>query len=32
MLMTGVVPPDLAFLFTRRTWTGYTGFAQKAHE
>jgi 2-polyprenyl-6-hydroxyphenyl methylase/3-demethylubiquinone-9 3-methyltransferase len=29
MLFTGVVPPSLAFRFTQRTWTGYSGFAEK---
>jgi hypothetical protein len=32
MLATGIVPPDLSFQFTRRTWTGYTGFAEKGHD
>jgi 2-polyprenyl-6-hydroxyphenyl methylase/3-demethylubiquinone-9 3-methyltransferase len=26
---TGIVPPDLEFRFTRGTWAGYSGFAQK---
>jgi 2-polyprenyl-6-hydroxyphenyl methylase/3-demethylubiquinone-9 3-methyltransferase len=30
MLLTGIVPPSLAFRFTQRTWTGYSGFAEKA--
>ena len=30
LLATGVVPSDAAFQFTRRTWTGYSGVAEKA--
>jgi 2-polyprenyl-6-hydroxyphenyl methylase/3-demethylubiquinone-9 3-methyltransferase len=29
MLVTGVVPEDLMFRFTRSAWTGYSGFAAK---
>jgi 2-polyprenyl-6-hydroxyphenyl methylase/3-demethylubiquinone-9 3-methyltransferase len=29
MLATGVVPPSFAFRFTPRTWTGYSGVAEK---
>jgi 2-polyprenyl-6-hydroxyphenyl methylase/3-demethylubiquinone-9 3-methyltransferase len=29
MILTGVVPSNLAFRFTGRTWTGYSGFAEK---